>query len=381
MRQQHHVVTLAAASWPTSPGEIAALANPEHTAQAMGGKLRFRPIDEREPHRLPSRTKKAVAFFRMSRSCRRISFPRRSRFSSAVTSLATPDGSTACRSRLRPIQRTSVDRPIPRSPAISRCVRPLVCTRRTASSANSFVNRRCCVIEFLIAHGNSPLFRSKSSYDVLRTIKPEIVYVSMSGYGHTGRHHHYTTFGPVAQAVSGLTYQSGLPDKPPAGWGWSYMDDTGGLYGAMCALAGLYHRNRTGQGQHIDLSQMVASVTLNGPALLDVTVNGRGSTRAGFPPGNRAHWPGTPLLNNYRGPTVAPHNAYRTDPGGYNDWCVIVCQSDAEWQRLVEVIGCPSWAMSPKFASVTGRLQHQEELDSGIEAWTLTLGKYEVTER
>src|SRR4051795_13744658 len=152
MRQQHHVVTLAAASWPTSPGEIAALANPEHTAQAMGGKLRFRPIDEREPHRLPSRTKKAVAFFRMSRSCRRISFSRRSRFSSAVTSLATPDGSTACRSRLRPIQRTSVDRPIPRSPAISRCVRPLVYTRRTASSSNSFVNRRCCVIEFLIAH-------------------------------------------------------------------------------------------------------------------------------------------------------------------------------------------------------------------------------------
>src|SRR5712672_1596640 len=158
MRQQHHVVTLAAASWPTSPGEIAALANPEHTAQAMGGKLRFRPIDEREPHRLPSRTKKAVAFFRMSRSCRRISFSRRSRFSSAVTSLATPDGSIACRSRLRPIQRTSVDRPIPRSPAISRCVRPLVRARRTASSANSFVNRRCCVIEFLIAHGELSTF-------------------------------------------------------------------------------------------------------------------------------------------------------------------------------------------------------------------------------
>ena len=86
-------------------------------------------------------------------------------------------------------------------------------------------------------------------------------------------------------------------------------------------------------------------------------------------------------MNNYRGPTVAPHNAYRTDPGGYNDWCVIVCHSDAEWQRLVEVMGAPSWAMSPKFATVTGRLQHQEELDSGIEAWTLTLGKYEVTER
>src|SRR3954453_8483039 len=152
MRQQHHVVMLATTSWPTSPGEIAALANPEHTAQAMDGKFRFGPIDEREAHRLPSRTKKAVAFFRMSRSCRRISFSRRSRFSSAVTSLAAADGSTACRSRLRPTQRTSVDSPIPRSPAISRWVRPLVCARRTASCSNSFVNRRCCVIEFLIAH-------------------------------------------------------------------------------------------------------------------------------------------------------------------------------------------------------------------------------------
>src|SRR5262249_42130525 len=92
------------------------------------------------------------------RSWRRISFSRRSRFSSAVTSLCAATGSTACRSRLRPLQRASVDRPIPRSPAISRCVRPPVCTRRTASSANSFVNRRCCVIEFLIAHGELSTF-------------------------------------------------------------------------------------------------------------------------------------------------------------------------------------------------------------------------------
>jgi crotonobetainyl-CoA:carnitine CoA-transferase CaiB-like acyl-CoA transferase len=158
------------------------------------------------------------------------------------------------------------------------------------------------------------------------------------------------------------------------------MDDTGGMYGAMCVLTGLYHRNMTGQGQHIDQSQMVTSVTLNGPALLDFTVNGRGSRRAGYPPGNRAHWPGTPLVNNYRGPTVAPHNAYRTHPGGYNDWCVIVCHSDAEWQRLVQVMGHPQWAMSPKFTTLSGRLQHQDELDQGIETWTMTQEKYELTE-
>ncbi len=218
-------------------------------------------------------------------------------------------------------------------------------------------------------------------YEELVKIKPDIVYVSMSGYGHTGRNHHYTTFGPVAQAASGLTFLSGLPEKPPAGWGWSYMDDTGGMYGAMCALTGLYHRNMTGKGQHIDQSQMVSAVPLNGPALLDFTVNGRGSKRAGFPPGNRAHWPGTPIVNNYRGATVAPHNAYRTAPGGYNDWCVIVCQNDAEWQKLVEVMGAAAWAADEKYATVAGRLAHQEELDGRIEAWSATLGKYELTER
>jgi crotonobetainyl-CoA:carnitine CoA-transferase CaiB-like acyl-CoA transferase len=218
-------------------------------------------------------------------------------------------------------------------------------------------------------------------YAELCKVKPDIVYVSMSGYGHTGRNHSYTTFGPIAQAVSGLTYLSGLPDKPPAGWGWSYMDDMGGIYGAMCALTGLYHRNLTGQGQHIDQAQMVSAVPLNGPGLLDYTVNGRGSRRAGYPPGNRAHWPGTPLINNYRGPTVAPHNAYRTHPGGYNDWCVLVCQSDAEWRRLVEVMGAPPWATTSQFAALSGRLQHQEQLDKHIEAWSIRLDKYELTER
>src|ERR1700704_5059638 len=168
MCQQHHVVPLAAAGWPTPPGEIAALTNTKPTAQAIDGEFRFRPIDEREPHRLPSRAKKAVAFFRMSRSCRRISFSRRSRFSSAVISLVAADGSTARRSRLRPIQRTSVESPIPRSPAIARCVRPLVCTRRTASSSNSFVNRRCCVIEFLIAHRELSTLPKQVQTGVLR---------------------------------------------------------------------------------------------------------------------------------------------------------------------------------------------------------------------
>ena len=216
-------------------------------------------------------------------------------------------------------------------------------------------------------------------YEELRKLKPDIVYVSMAGLGQTGRDHSQTTMGPSAQALSGMTFLSGLPGQPPAGWGWSYLDDTGGMYGAMCVLTALRHRDVTGQGQHVDLSQMTVGITLTGSAFLDRTVNGRKSAREGYPPGNRTVWPGAPTLNNYRGPIAAPHNSYRTRGGGHNDWCVIVCFSDQEWQKLVNLMGNPAWAISSRLDSLEGRIQHQEEMDRRIEEWTLTLEKYELT--
>ena len=216
-------------------------------------------------------------------------------------------------------------------------------------------------------------------YDVMRKLRPDIIYVSMSGFGHTGRHHHYGTMGPSAQALSGMTFLSGLPGKPPAGWGWSYLDDTGGMYGAMCALTALHHRNVTGRGQHVDLSQMITGIALTGPAFLDHTVNGRNSRRPGYPPGNRSVWTDAPVVNNYRGPTIAPHNAYRTKGGGYNDWCVIACFSNEEWQSLVHLMGSPDWADEEMYGNLQGRIEHQDAMDLGIESWTQTLDKYELT--
>ena len=111
------------------------------------------------------------------------------------------------------------------------------------SKGLEIVKRLIAVSDIVIENFSSRVLRSWGlGYNEQCRIKPDIIYVSMSGYGHTGRHHHSPTFGPVAQAVSGLTFLSGLPDQLPAGWGWSYMDDTGGMYGAMCALTGLYHR-------------------------------------------------------------------------------------------------------------------------------------------
>ena len=242
------------------------------------------------------------------------------------------------------------------------------------------IQRLISVSDVVIENFSSRVMQSWGlGYDEMTKLNPAIIYVSMAGLGHTGRNHAYTTMGPSAQALSGLTYLSGLPDEPPAGWGWSYLDDTGGMYGAMTALTALRHRDATGLGQHVDLSQMAVGVTLNGSAILDRTVNGRPSRREGYPPGNRTVWPGAPAINNYRGPTAVPHNAYRTRGEGYNDWCVIACHSDDEWNSLVRLMGDPDWATGGRFDSLSERIRNQRKLDDGVEAWTLTMGKYELT--
>ena len=238
------------------------------------------------------------------------------------------------------------------------------------------------ISDVVIENFSSRVMRRRGlGYDDLRKLRPDVIYVSMAGLGQEGRDHAYTTMGPSAQALSGMTYLSGLPDEPPAGWGWSYMDDSGGLYGAMCVLTALRHRDLTGQGQHVDLAQMTVGITMTGSAFLDRTVNGRPSRREGYPPGNRTVWPGAPRLNNYRGAMATPHNSYRTKGGGYNDWCVIACFSDDEWRALVELMGNPDWAQDAAFATMEGRIDRQDEIDAGIEDWTATLDKYQVMER
>jgi crotonobetainyl-CoA:carnitine CoA-transferase CaiB-like acyl-CoA transferase len=135
------------------------------------------------------------------------------------------------------------------------------------------------------------------------------------------------------------------------------MDHTAGYSAASAIMMALYHRNRTGEGQHIDLSQVEAGIVLNGPAVLDFTVNGRSWRREGMPPGNRA-WQ----------PAVAPHNTYPCR--GDDRWVAIAVMSDAEWQAFVRALDEPAWALDARFATNEGRLAHQDELDAHIAAWT-----------
>lgn len=201
-------------------------------------------------------------------------------------------------------------------------------------------------------------------YERLKELRPDIVYVSNCGFGHTGPYAGYKTWGPIVQAVSGLTFTSGLPDQPPAGWGYSYMDHTGAYYQAIAILAALVHRARTGEGQWVDLSCTEAGLTLHGTALLDYTINGRAMRRPGMPHSNRS-----------QSPRMAPHGVYAT--AGEDCWIAIACRSDAEWRALAGIIG-EDWSRDSRYVSRDGRLEFEDELDSRLEAWTCTRDRFSL---
>jgi crotonobetainyl-CoA:carnitine CoA-transferase CaiB-like acyl-CoA transferase len=192
-------------------------------------------------------------------------------------------------------------------------------------------------------------------YDQLRELRPDIVYVSNSGFGHTGPYATYKSFGPVVQAVCGLTFGAGLPDRPPAGWGFSYMDHQGANFMAIAVLAALIHRHRTGEGQWIDMSCTEAGATLLGPALLDATVNGRPARRAGQPDSTHS-----------RSPLMVPHAIYPA--AELDSWVAIACRDDQDWAALAAILGNPWDAES--LTTTAARLACEDALDAAIANWT-----------
>ena len=203
-------------------------------------------------------------------------------------------------------------------------------------------------------------------YERMKAIKPDIVYVSNCGFGHTGPYSDFKTWGPIVQAVSGLTFTSGLPDREPAGWGYSYMDHTGAYFMAMATLLALVHRQRTGEGQWVDLACTESALSLHGPALLDWTVNGRPTRRQGQPHANRNQWP-----------PMAPHGIYPCE--GDDDWVAVACRDDGDWARFADAVG-ETWCADARFRNLDGRLAAQDALDDHVGAWTVVRGKFHVEE-
>src|SRR5258707_1350540 len=121
------------------------------------------------------------------------------------------------------------------------------------------------------------------TWERMREINPRLVYLALSGWGHTGEWSGLRSFGPTAQAISGLTVTSGLPGREPAGWGYSYMDVQGGFLGSVALLSAIYKARRSGVGSFVDFSIIEGAMTMLGPFFLDNAVNGRPTIREGFP--------------------------------------------------------------------------------------------------
>jgi crotonobetainyl-CoA:carnitine CoA-transferase CaiB-like acyl-CoA transferase len=206
------------------------------------------------------------------------------------------------------------------------------------------------------------------TYDYVKTLVPNVIMARMSGFGHSGPHAEFKSFGPVVQAVSGLSYISGLPGQEPSGWGMSYMDNMAAFYNSSALLMAIYHRNNTGEGTEIDVSAIEAGINLVGPVLLDVSVNGRRTRDRAYPPGNRLEFS-----------EAAPHGVFPTR--GDDRWIAISVFNEEEWQGLVAEMGSPAWAFEPRFATQADRYAHQDALEEALAAFTITRERYDLMHR
>ena len=195
-------------------------------------------------------------------------------------------------------------------------------------------------------------------YASLSQIKPDIICISMSGLGHVGPRASYVSYGPTLQALSGFTRLMAEENGEPVGYGYSYADMAGGYTGALAALIALWHRRQTGLGQFVDLSQFEALVSLIGPALLDISVNGRVQSSPGY---NSEEMP------------AAPHGVYRCRPLGDDDdrWLAISVRTQPEWERFIAAIGSPGWTHNPEFRTLFMRMRKREQLDTHIGSWAI----------
>ncbi len=197
-------------------------------------------------------------------------------------------------------------------------------------------------------------------YEELKKIKPDIIMISMSGYGAVGPESSYVSYGPAQAPLSGLSSLTGFPDFPPMHVGFSYGDPNGGLHGAFAVLAALMHRARTGEGQYIDMSQLETSMAVLGEGVLAQVMNDA-------PP---------PRIGN-RDPHMAPHGLFHCQ--GEDRWVSIVVANEDEWRRFCSGLGRPELARDPRFATLVARQQHEDELEQLITAWTETLSAEDVT--
>ena len=198
-------------------------------------------------------------------------------------------------------------------------------------------------------------------YDVLKEINPGIVLLHLPGCGHVGPWANVPTLGNMVMAASGINFVTGFEGRPPSGMGVAYPDFTSPHVMVTTILAALLERDRTGEGQELNLSQLSSAISLVGAEWMQYASNDR-------PPPRRAN----------RDPNHCPHGVYPTR--GDDQWCAIALRDDAEWASLCGAMGRPELAGETRFTDLAARKANEDEIDGILTDWTRGQDKWELAE-
>jgi crotonobetainyl-CoA:carnitine CoA-transferase CaiB-like acyl-CoA transferase len=190
-------------------------------------------------------------------------------------------------------------------------------------------------------------------YRDLRAMNEDVILVSISGFGQFGRHAERPGYDPLAQAASGFLSLNGSPDGEPVKAPTFLGDDLGGLHAALAALAALRHRDRTGEGQHVDVAMLDAVV-----AMTDIVAN---------------LW-----SMGVHGPVEQEITAIVDTFAAGDGWFVLQCVRPQHFTALAEVIGRPEWNDDPRFATSAGWIDNTDEVRAAIESWARPLTRFEA---
>lgn len=191
----------------------------------------------------------------------------------------------------------------------------------------------------------------------LHAAYPRLVLTSLSGFGQTGPLAQRPLFDPIAQAASGLMSLTGEAGGPPMLTGAYIADHVAGLYGSIGTLVAIIARASSGLGQRVDVASLDALVSVLGTRPMAFAMLGERPVRRGS-----------------RDPYSAPANVFAARDGHV----YLHGGTDALFPRLCAAIGQPGLVRDPRFATIAGRLEHVDDLEAVVAAWTSTRSESEI---
>ncbi len=196
---------------------------------------------------------------------------------------------------------------------------------------------------------------------VLRKANPQLVMLSMPPFGAGGPWHFYRAYGSTVEQASGLPHLQGRPDDPPSMTHVAFGDPVAGLHGLAGVLTAILHAQRTGEGQHLDISHVEASTSLGLHGVASQVLLGEPPARYGS-----------------RDPQVAPRGVYPCK--GEEMWLTLTIDADEAWSRFAELTGDED-LRSARFATLDARWAEHDLIDEKITTWTQSRDRDELSER